>query len=79
MRYELRNVSNKLRDFLGACFWRWEIARFRLQQESPYEILYIGRKQRREMAKLLIGGKGQGNAPAANEPRAACSLGAWWW
>ncbi|MFF7109106.1 hypothetical protein [Pseudomonas sichuanensis] len=69
MRYELRNVSNKLRDFLGrACFWRWEIARFRLQQESPYEILYIGRKQRREMAKLLIGGKGQGNAPAANEP-----------
>lgn len=69
MRYELRNVSNKLRDFLGrACFWRWEIARFRLQQESPYEILYIGRKQGREMAKLLIGGKGQGNAPAANEP-----------
>ncbi|MDU9404367.1 hypothetical protein RTH46_17905 [Pseudomonas sp. zfem004] len=68
MRYELRNVSNKLRDFLGrACFWRWEIARFRLQQESPYEILYIGRKQGREMAKLLIGGKGQGNASAANE------------
>lgn len=68
MRYELRNVSNKLRDFLGrACFWRWEIARFRLQHESPYEILYIGRKQRREMAKLLIGGKGQGNAPVAND------------
>ncbi len=68
MRYELRNVSNKLRDFLGrACFWRWEIARFRLQQESPYEILYIGRKQRREMAKLLIGGKGQANAPGVND------------
>lgn len=68
MRYELRNVSNKLRDFLGrACFWRWEIARFRLQQESPYEILYIGRKQGREMAKLLIGGKGQANAPGATD------------
>ncbi|MBI1509888.1 hypothetical protein IOK31_26405, partial [Escherichia coli] len=43
-------------------FWRWEVARFRMQQESPYEILYIGRKQQREMAKLLIGGKGQGSA-----------------
>lgn len=67
MRYELRNVTNKLRDFLGrVCFWRWEIARFRLQQESPFEILYIGRKQGREMAKLLIGGKGQGAVLDAN-------------
>ncbi|QNL88088.1 Uncharacterized protein PPKH_2674 [Pseudomonas putida] len=45
-----------------ACVWRWEVARFRLRQESPYEILYIGRKQQREMAKLLIGGKGQREA-----------------
>ncbi|RWU21390.1 hypothetical protein DM813_19630 [Pseudomonas alkylphenolica] len=60
MRYEIRNVSSKLRDFLArACFWRWEVARFKLQQESPYEFLYIGRKQQREMAKLLIGGKSQ--------------------
>lgn len=58
LRYEIRTVSSMLRDILGrACFWRWEIARFRLQQASPYEILYIGRKQQREMAKLLIGGK----------------------
>ncbi|CAM3992865.1 hypothetical protein CCOS865_04629 [Pseudomonas reidholzensis] len=62
LRYELRHVSSKLRELLGrACFWRWEITRFRLKQTSPYEILYIGRKTRRDMAKLLIGGKGQGD------------------
>lgn len=72
MRYELRNVSNVIRDMLGrACFWRWEVARFRLQQESPYEILYIGRKQQREMAKLLIGGKGQQQAQGPESSAAA--------
>ena len=60
MRYEMRHVSYRLRDVLSrACVWRWEVSRFRLKQESPYQILYIGRKQQREMAKLLIAGKGQ--------------------
>lgn len=63
IRYEMRQLASKgLEVMARACFWRWEVARFRLQQESPYEILYIGRKQQREMAKLLIAGKGQGNA-----------------
>ncbi|MCE5993778.1 hypothetical protein LVV80_17400 [Pseudomonas sp. KCA11] len=63
IRYEMRLLASKgLEVMARACFWRWEVARFRLQQESPYEILYIGRKQQREMAKLLIAGKGQGNA-----------------
>lgn len=67
MRYELRTASSKLQDVLArACVWRWEVARFKLQQESPYEILYIGRKHKREMAKLLIGGKSPGNAPVAD-------------
>ena len=66
MRYEMRNAANWSRDILGrACFWRWEIARFRLQSQSPYEILYIGRKTQRAMAKLLIGGKSSGNAAMA--------------
>ncbi|KQV17633.1 hypothetical protein ASC74_22700 [Pseudomonas sp. Root329] len=64
MRYEIRNALNWLRNFLRrACFWRWEIARFRVQNKSPYEILYIGRKKKREMAKLLIRGKAQGDSP----------------
>ncbi|NIE74734.1 hypothetical protein F3J45_09835 [Pantoea sp. Ap-967] len=58
MRYELRNVTDKLRLMLGrACFWRWEVARFRLEQQGRYEFLYIGRKQQREVASLLMGGK----------------------
>ncbi|TDF84127.1 hypothetical protein [Pseudomonas sp. H9] len=66
MRYEIRRVKGKLQEVLArSCFWHWEIARFRLQQESPYEFLYIGRKQRREMAKLLIGGKHQ--SPVADD------------
>ncbi|WP_085623180.1 MULTISPECIES: hypothetical protein [unclassified Pseudomonas] len=63
IRYEMRHLASKVLEAMArACFWRWEVARFRLQQESPYEFVYIGRKQQREMAKLLIGGKGQGNA-----------------
>ena len=63
LRYEMRHVANTVLEVMArACFWRWEVARFRLQQESPYEIVYIGRKQQREMAKLLIAGKGQGKA-----------------
>lgn len=64
MRYELRTVANSLRDALGrACLWRWEMARFRLKPDSPYEILYLGRKQQRAMAKLLIGGKDRQSEP----------------
>ena len=71
LRYEIRTVSSMLRDMAGrACFWRWEIARFRLQQTSPYEILYIGRKQQREMAKLLIGGKAPRDAGLVTDPEA---------
>lgn len=59
IRYEIRHLASKVSEVMArACFWRWEVARFRLQQESPYEIIYIGRKQQREMAKLLIAGKG---------------------
>ncbi|NIF17786.1 hypothetical protein [Pantoea sp. Cy-639] len=72
LRYEIRNVANTARDYLGrACFWRWEVSRFKLQQESPFEILYIGRKQQREMAKLLIGGKSPDGGPAPQLPVAA--------
>jgi hypothetical protein len=72
MRYALRSSLSRCKDILGcACLWRWEVARFKLQQQSPYEILYIGRKQRREMAKLLIGGKNpNATAPLVAAPGA---------
>lgn len=66
-RYEMRGAANWAQDILGrACFWRWEVARFKLQSASPFEFLYIGRKNQREMAKLLIGGRSQGSATAAD-------------
>ncbi|WP_397449708.1 hypothetical protein [Pseudomonas sp. NA-150] len=56
VRFKLREASAWLRDMLGrACFWRWEVARFKLRQDSPYDIVYIGRKAQREMAKVLMG------------------------
>lgn len=73
MRYEIRSASARLRVILDrACLWRWEIARFRLLHESPHEFLYVGRKNQREMAKLLIGGKAPGNGAVADgEPQPA--------
>ncbi|WGK88555.1 hypothetical protein [Pseudomonas migulae] len=75
LRYEIRNAATWLRDILGrACFWKWEVARFRLQKDSPYEFLYIGRKKQREMAKLLIGGKSQEPSDTVDgEPAPAAS------
>lgn len=75
MRYEIRSVSARLRGILDrACLWRWEISRFKLQHESPHEFLYVGRKNQREMAKLLIGGKAPANSPVADgEPEPAAS------
>lgn len=56
MRFELRKALAWLRDILGrACFWRWEIVRFRLREDSLHDILYVGRKTQREFVKVLLG------------------------
>lgn len=58
MRFEIRKFLTWAQDIMGrACLWRWEITSFRLQTSNDYEVLYVGRKSRKEMAKLLIGGK----------------------
>lgn len=68
LRYEIRSALTWSRDILGrACFWRWEVSRFRLQNDSDYEVLYVGRKTRRDMAKLLIGGKPLASAEEGGE------------
>jgi hypothetical protein len=60
MRFELRKAVAWLRDILGrACFWRWEIVRFRLREDSLHDILYVGRKTQREFVKVLLGAKSQ--------------------
>lgn len=56
-RYRLRHLASQARELAArACVWRWEISRFRLQHESAHDILYVGRKQQRDMAKLLMTG-----------------------
>ncbi|WP_458377608.1 hypothetical protein [Pseudomonas fluorescens] len=60
MRFELRKSVAWLRDILGrACFWRWEIVRFKLREDSLYDILYVGRKSQREFVKVLLGVQSQ--------------------
>ncbi|MEF9900762.1 MAG: hypothetical protein RR736_21165 [Pseudomonas sp.] len=74
VRFKIRTNMAWARDILGrACLWSWEVARFRLPTSSDYEILYVGRKTRRDMAKLLIGGKPQlaaGADAGAEQPSA---------
>jgi hypothetical protein len=55
MRFELRQSVAWLREQRDrACLWRWEVARFHQQDNSPFDILYIGRKTRRlELSKTF--------------------------
>lgn len=56
LRFELRKAISWLRDIAGrACFWRWEIARFKLREDSAFNVLYVGRKAQREFVKVLLG------------------------
>lgn len=70
MRFEIRKLLIWTQDIMGrACLWRWEIARFRLQKSNDYEVLYVGRKSRREMARLLIGGKPEVDTQPGDGPQ----------
>jgi hypothetical protein len=56
LRFEIRKAVSWLRDILSrACFWRWEIVRFKLRENSPFHVIYVGRKAQREFAKVLMG------------------------
>ncbi|MHC8320936.1 hypothetical protein ACYZT4_09595 [Pseudomonas sp. GB2N2] len=61
LRFELRKALAWLRDIAArACFWRWEIVRFKLREDSAFDIIYVGRKTQREFAKVLLGAPSQG-------------------
>jgi hypothetical protein len=60
VRFELRKAHAWLRDIAGrACFWRWEFVRFKLREESAYDIFYVGRKAQRDFVKVLMGAEPQ--------------------
>lgn len=55
VRYEIRRIASWLREQLDrAHFWKWEVARLSLRAESPYDIIYIGRKAQRDFAMSLL-------------------------
>lgn len=55
VRYEIRRIASWLREQLGrAHFWNWEVARLSLRAESPYDIIYIGRKAQQDFAMSLL-------------------------
>ncbi|MGE8063639.1 hypothetical protein [Pseudomonas sp. NPDC089569] len=62
LRFELRKAVSWARDILSrACFWRWEIARFKLREDSSFNVLYVGRKAQRAFVKVLMGGSSTGD------------------
>lgn len=55
LRSELREAAACLREQLErACLWRWKIVKFKLRNDSPFSILYVGRKNNLEKAKALL-------------------------
>jgi hypothetical protein len=59
VRFELREAVVGLREKLErASLWRWEIAKLQRNNDSPYDILYVGRKERRDTVKAILGLKG---------------------
>jgi hypothetical protein len=55
LRYEARSILAWLQEQLSrACFWSWEITRLPQPGGNPYDIIYIGRKSQRKLAKALL-------------------------
>jgi hypothetical protein len=65
LRYESRKIAAWIQEQLSrACLWNWEIVRLPRHEESPYGIIYIGRKAQRELVKsLLVANRGNDTTP----------------
>jgi len=56
MRFMLKEEAAWLRvQFRRACLWKWRIARFALRNDSPFEIVFVGRNTRLQDVKLVLG------------------------
>ncbi|MFZ2160740.1 MAG: hypothetical protein WAW02_00855 [Sideroxyarcus sp.] len=56
LRFEITQTLAWIREQLNlACLWRWEIATLPQRDDSPYNLLYVGRKAHRELARILLG------------------------
>ncbi len=56
MRFEITQLLAWIREQLNrACLWRWEIVGLPQPDDSPYDILYVGRKSHRKLAGKILG------------------------
>ena len=54
-RYKLRAVAGRLRELINrACLWNWEVALLLRKGVGSCDIIYIGRKSQRDMAKAIL-------------------------
>jgi hypothetical protein len=79
MRYELRMYQTGYAIFSARLFLALGNSQVPPATGKPLRNSVHRSQAAPEMAKLLIGGKGQGNAPAANEPCSLQPRGTWWW
>lgn len=55
VRYEVRKLIALFQERLGrALLWHWEVARIRQSENDQYEIVYLGRRTRRNLAIALL-------------------------
>ena len=75
LRFELREAAAWLGEQLGrACLWRWEIVKLPQRGDRPYDILYIGRKARRDLVCALLGIDGDIATGQAGKHLSNCSV-----
>ncbi len=69
-RFALKEKAAWLREqFKRAYLWKWKIARFALRDDSPFDILFVGRKACIEDARIVLGIEGDLNAGSADMNR----------
>jgi Acetyltransferase (GNAT) domain len=63
LRFKLRNTYTGLKELSRlARLWDWEIARLPYRNDSPFDILYIGRKARRQWVSIRLRADGNFNS-----------------
>jgi hypothetical protein len=71
-RFELRALAAYVKDLLGwACFWKWKYARLAHPDNIAHDILYLGRKDKREQALALLGIDGAVDADQVSKCRSS--------
>lgn len=75
IRFELREVASYIKELIDRiCIWRWEIARIIQRDDSLYDMLYVGRKSQKYLAKILLGVKEVSDVTQAEVKQSSCTV-----